>query len=141
MAYPMILSVSPLFSKQAIIPSFSQIITPGMNSLMAATTLSSQDTIIFWTTSGSYIPRKRGDRPSTESKFRGNQFMEMTASLDESSGTLPLPTPKGKRFQFTCPRRGYTYAAFYIKCVSRNELFSEIRSSKSLKLIPRKIPQ
>ena len=32
----------------------------------------------------------------------------MTVSLDESSGTLPSPFPKAKRFQFTRPRRGYT---------------------------------
>ena len=32
----------------------------------------------------------------------------MSPLLDESSGTLPLPTPKPKRFLFTQPPRGYT---------------------------------
>ena len=36
---------SPLYSKQPITPS--QIITPGLNSPMAAITLSSQDTTVF----------------------------------------------------------------------------------------------
>ena len=98
----------PVFSKQAVTPSSSQITTPGLNSLMDTITLSYQDSTVFFPTSGSSVPRKRGGRPSRKSKFRGNQHSEMTALPDESSGTLPLPTPKAKRFQFTRPRRGYT---------------------------------
>ena len=98
---------SPLISKQTVTPS-SQITTPGLNSPMASVSLSPQDTTVFFPTSSTSAPRKRGGRPSRKSKFRGNQHSEMTASLDESSGTLPSPTPKAKRFQFTRPRRGYT---------------------------------
>ena len=75
---------------------------------MFKVTLSSQHSTVFFPKSRSSVPRKRGGCPSRKSKFCGNQHSEMTASLDESSGTLPLPTPKAKRFQFTRPRRGYT---------------------------------
>ena len=117
---------SPVFSKQAVTPSASQITTPGLNSPMDTITLSSQDSTVFFPTSGSFVPRKRGGRPSRKSKFRGNQHTEMTASLDESSGTLPLPTPKAKRFQFTRPRRGYTSRhstpfPFRMQCTHRTE--------------------
>lgn len=72
---------------------------------MATIALSYQDTTVFFPTSCSSVPRKRGRRPSRKSMFRGNQHP--TVSLDKSSGTLPLQTTKAKLFQFMRPRRGY----------------------------------
>ena len=93
---------SPVFSKQATTPSSSQITTPGLNSPMDTITLSSQDSTVFFPTSGSSVPRKRGGRPSRKGifRFRGNQHSEMTASSGVRILRLnlpvlyPLPTPK-----------------------------------------------
>ena len=83
---------SPLFSKQA--NTSSQITTPGLNSPMASFTLSSQYTTIFFPTSSSLVP---GSRPSRKSKFHGNRDTDkegLSPSLEESSGSLILPTRK-----------------------------------------------
>ena len=98
-ACPMVLSVALYFLNKPL-----HLLLHRLSSL-AAITLSSQDTTALVPTSSSSVTRKRGGRLSRKTKFRRNQHTEMTASLDESSGILPLPTPKAKRFQFIRRRR------------------------------------